>query len=74
MELALLTDAFVVISIYDQSEKRVTTFQSHEVEPEFSTLSVTAHERFRPDDVSNAVPCVPFMSELTLRACFFLRN
>ena len=26
MELALLTDAFIVISVYDENEKRVTTF------------------------------------------------
>lgn len=52
MELSLLTDAFIVISIYDGTEQRATTFQSHEVEPEFTTMNVAAHERFRPDDVS----------------------
>ena len=52
MELALLTDCYIMISVYDQSDKRVTTFQSHEIDPEFSEISILAHERFRPDDVS----------------------
>ena len=52
MELALLTDAFIVISIYDANEKRVTTFQSHEIDPDFSEMTINAHERFRPGDVS----------------------
>ena len=29
MELVLLTDAYLVITIYDEKEKRVTTFESH---------------------------------------------
>ena len=52
MELALLTDAYIMISVYDSQEKRVTTFQSHEIDPVFSEITVTAHERFRPNDVS----------------------
>lgn len=52
MELALLTDAYIMISVYDSTEKRVTTFQSHEIDPVFSEITVTAHERFRPNDVS----------------------
>ena len=52
MELALLTDAYIVISIYDACDKRVTTFQSHEIDPVFNEISINAHERFRPGDVS----------------------
>ena len=52
MELALLTDCYIMISVYDQSDKRVTTFQSHEIDPEFSEITILAHERFKPDDVS----------------------
>ena len=52
MELALLTDAYIMISVYDSTEKRVTTFQSHEIDPVFSEITVNAHERFRPNDVS----------------------
>lgn len=54
MELSLLTDAFIMISVYDENEKRVTTFQSHEIEPEFNEMTVMAHERFRPGDVGTA--------------------
>ena len=68
MELALLTDAFIVISIYDSSEKRATTFQSHEIEPDYSEVTVQAHERFRPKDVSNPgwFPSPPSAFELFL--------
>ena len=52
MELALLTDAYIMISVYDATDKRVTTFQSHEIDPDYNEISVTAHERFRPHDVS----------------------
>ena len=52
MELALLTDAYIVISIYDLTENRATTFQSHEVDPDFGVINVEAHEHFIPDDVS----------------------
>jgi len=55
MELALLTDAYIMISIYDSTEKRVTTFQSHEIEPLFVEIGINAHERFRPGDVSKIV-------------------
>lgn len=52
MELALLTDCFIMISIYDSTEKRVTSFQSHEIEPTFNEITIKAHERFKPTDVS----------------------
>lgn len=52
MELALLTDCFIMISVYDPTEKRVTSFQSHEIEPTFSKINIRTHERFKPDDVS----------------------
>ena len=52
MELVLLTDAFLMISMYDEREKRVTTFNSHEIMPEFNSFTVEAHEKFRPTDVS----------------------
>ena len=53
MELAKLTDAFLVITIYDPTEFKATTFQSHEnnLLPDDST--VVTHERFIPDDVSH---------------------
>ena len=38
MELVLLTDAYTVISIYDQASKQVSTFKSHEIDPEFSEI------------------------------------
>jgi hypothetical protein len=52
MELTLLTDSFLVVTLYDEREKRITTFQSHDVCPDFNSASVTSHEKFRPQDVS----------------------
>mmetsp|Transcript_23883 Transcript_23883/g.29711 ORF Transcript_23883/g.29711 Transcript_23883/m.29711 type:complete len:130 (+) Transcript_23883:249-638(+) len=50
MELVLLTDSYLMITIYDSREKRATTFQSHDIEPEFSRITIDAHEKFRPQD------------------------
>ena len=61
MELALLTEAYIVISIYDSNERRATTFQSHKIDPEFSEISVDAHERFIPDDVSRFSQASPLI-------------
>ena len=54
MELALLTDAFLVITIYDPSDYRATTFQSHSSSTLPEDATVVTHERFIPDDVSKA--------------------
>ena len=35
------------------------TFQSHEVEPDFSVINVDAHEHFVPGDVSNTTRIQP---------------
>ena len=51
MELALLTDAYIMVSMYDEADKRVTTFCSHEVDPDFDELTVVAHEQFSAQDV-----------------------
>ena len=53
MELALLTDAYIHISIYDSTESCATSFYSHRPD-EFDqdTILVNCHERFRPNDVS----------------------
>ena len=52
MELAKLTDAFLVITIYDPTEYKATTFQSHENNQLPDETTVVTHERFIPDDVS----------------------
>ena len=69
MELALLTDCYIMISVYDQSDKRVTTFQSHEIDPEFSEITILAHERFKPDDVSAI--CIFEAGKRALRPQFY---
>ena len=52
MELALLTDAYMVISIYDPIEYGVTTFLSHEISEVEDSLPIKTHERFVSEDVS----------------------
>ena len=53
MELAKLTDAFLVITIYDPTEFKATTFQSHENNTLPADSAIVTHERFFPDDVSS---------------------
>ena len=71
MELALLTDAYIVISIYDENEKRVTSFQSHENDPKFSEIGINAHERFRPDDVSHTRSLIELSKKFCLTGTFW---
>jgi len=52
MELTLLTDSYLVVSLYDEREKRITTYCSHEVCPDFNQTTITSHEKFKPSDVS----------------------
>ena len=53
MELALLTDAYLVITIYDPSDYRATTFQSHTESKLPADATVVTHERFMSEDVSS---------------------
>ena len=46
MELAKLTDAFLVITIYDPTEFKATTFQSHETTSLPVDTAIVTHERF----------------------------
>ena len=55
MELAKLTDAFLVITIYDPTEFKATTFQSHETTSLPADTAIVTHERFFPDDVSSSL-------------------
>lgn len=52
MELVLLTDSYVVISLYDKTTQHAWSFKSHENDPEFAHLEIADHKVFEPQDVS----------------------
>lgn len=62
MELSILTNARVLLAIYDQVDMKMTCYKSFKEDTEFNSKKIAVIERFSDEDVS----------ELSLSKCLVL--
>lgn len=52
MELSILTNARVLLAIYDQVDMKMTCYKSFKEDTEFNSKKIAVIERFTDEDVS----------------------